>query len=245
MQKINLNSSSIEVQSIIKGLTLSKSLFVSTIIWGEPHTGKQTLLHSIYPKAEFVDGKKIDNLKNILESSKEIFIYNFEAIENIQSLNLENRRIVAIANYNKLPSSIEKHFAFIYKMPILRERPEDVQYFVKNFSQELKEELMIKDDIDIDIKYLDLSQNYKSLKISLHREFIKRTLSQQDIEEILFGYFYERLEGKNGYREHLSLYEKPLIQAGLKKFKSQLKLSEVLGLNRNTLRKKINEHNID
>jgi len=62
---------------------------------------------------------------------------------------------------------------------------------------------------------------------------------------ILFDYLYSKVEGKNAYREHLSLYEKPLIEAGLKKFKSQLKLSEVLGINRNTLRKKIHEHNID
>ncbi|TNF45412.1 MAG: Fis family transcriptional regulator, partial [Epsilonproteobacteria bacterium] len=46
-------------------------------------------------------------------------------------------------------------------------------------------------------------------------------------------------------REHLGLYEKPLIEAGLKKFGSQLQLSQVLGINRNTLRKKIHEHNID
>jgi DNA-binding NtrC family response regulator len=245
MQKTNLNSSSLAVQRIIKGLTLSKSLFVSTMVWGESHTGKQTLVHSIYPKLEFIDGRKIENLKDVLERSREICIYNFEAIQNVQSLNLENRRIVAIANYDKLPSSIENNFAFIYNIPPLRERLGDIQYFIKKFTKELQDELMIKDEIEIDTKYLDLSQNFKSLKISLHREFIKRTLSKQDIEEILFDYFYNKIEGKNSYREHISLYEKPLIQAGLKKFKSQLKLSEVLGLNRNTLRKKIYEHNIN
>jgi len=245
MQKTNSNSSSLTVQRIIKGLTLSKSLFVSSIIWGEPHTGKRTLVRSIYPKLEFIDGKKIENLKDILESSQEICIYNFEAIQNIQSLNFENRQIVAIANYSSLPSTIENNFAFIYHMPPLKNKLNDVQYFIKNFIKELQDELMIKDKIEIDIKHLDLSQNFKSLKISLHREFIKRTLSKQDIEEILFEYFYDKIEGKNSYREHISLYEKPLIEAGLKKFKSQLKLSEVLGLNRNTLRKKIHEHNIN
>jgi len=245
MQKTNLHSSSLAVKSITKGLTLSKSLFVSTIIWGEPHTGKQTLVHSIYPEAEFIDGQTIDNLKDILDSSREILIYNFEAVQNTGALNLENRRIIAIANYTKLPISIESNFAFIYKMPPLRERLDDVQKFIKNFIKELQYELMIKSRIDIPIKHLDLSQNFKSLKISLHREFIKKTLSPKDIEDILFDYFYNRIEGKNSYRENLSLYEKPLIEAGLKKFKSQLKLSEALGLNRNTLRKKIHEHNIN
>ena len=41
------------------------------------------------------------------------------------------------------------------------------------------------------------------------------------------------------YRNLIYLYETPLIRAGLKKFKSQLQLSDKLGLNRNTLRKKI------
>jgi DNA-binding protein Fis len=245
MQKNNLDSSSIAVQSIVKGLTLSKSLFVSTIIWGESHTGKKALIRSIYPQIEFIDSKTICNLKDILDINKEICIYNFETIENIQSLNLENRRVVAIANYIKLPSFIENQFAFIYKMPPLRDRRNDIKKIIKEFTKELQDELMIKDEIDIDIAHLDLSQNFKSLKISLHREFIKRTLSKQDIEEILFEYFYDKIDGKNSYRENISLYEKPLIEAGLKKFKSQLKLSEVLGLNRNTLRKKIHEHNIN
>jgi DNA-binding protein Fis len=55
----------------------------------------------------------------------------------------------------------------------------------------------------------------------------------------------ENLNGNNEYKEHLNLYEEPLIEAGLKKFGSQLQLSQVLGINRNTLRKKIHEHNID
>jgi DNA-binding protein Fis len=38
------------------------------------------------------------------------------------------------------------------------------------------------------------------------------------------------------------LYEVPLIRAGIKRFKSQLQLADKLGLNRNTLRKKIADH---
>ena len=58
-------------------------------------------------------------------------------------------------------------------------------------------------------------------------------------------YLETHLEGNSAYKEHLGLYEKPLIEAGLHKYGSQSKLSQILGINRNTLRKKIHEHAID
>jgi DNA-binding protein Fis len=70
-------------------------------------------------------------------------------------------------------------------------------------------------------------------------------MESEDIEEILYYYLLKHLKGNDAYRENLRLYEKPLIKAGLEKFGSQLKLSEILGINRNTLRKKIHENNID
>ena len=245
MKKIEFISHSSQVQGMVKGLTLSKSLFISTIIWGEPFTGKLTLVRSLFPKANSVDGRDLERLHHALNNSDELIIYHFESINNVQALDLENRRIIAVADYENLPASIENRFAFIYHMPPLRERLEDVKYFLNIFSKELKEDLGVNDDVEVDIEHLDLSQNFKSFKISLQKELIKKTLSGEDIEEILFDYLYSKIEGKNSYREYLYLYEKPLITAGLKKFKSQLKLSEVLGLNRNTLRKKIHEHNID
>lgn len=70
-------------------------------------------------------------------------------------------------------------------------------------------------------------------------------MNNKDIEAILYEYLLKHLDGNNGYKEYLGLYEKPLIEAGLKKFGSQLQLSQILGINRNTLRKKIHEHDID
>jgi DNA-binding protein Fis len=104
---------------------------------------------------------------------------------------------------------------------------------------------MIEQDVTIDPKSLDLSQNFKSFKVSLYKQLIKKSLTPQDIEDVLYDFFLKNLDGKNEYRDHISIYEKPLITAGLKKYKSQLQLADVLGLNRNTLRKKINELNLD
>jgi DNA-binding protein Fis len=49
----------------------------------------------------------------------------------------------------------------------------------------------------------------------------------------------DKIGTNSDYRNNLYIYEVPLIRAGLKKFKSQLQLADRLGLNRNTLRKKI------
>ncbi|HHD78921.1 MAG TPA: Fis family transcriptional regulator, partial [Epsilonproteobacteria bacterium] len=73
----------------------------------------------------------------------------------------------------------------------------------------------------------------------------QHSMNSSEIEEVLYTYLLKHMGGNDAYREYLSLYEKPLIEAGLKKFGSQLQLSQVLGINRNTLRKKIHEHHID
>ena len=68
------------------------------------------------------------------------------------------------------------------------------------------------------------------------------SVSDETIMQILEHHLYDKLGSKNDYRDNLYLYEVPLIRAGLKKFKSQLQLADKLGLNRNTLRKKIAEN---
>ncbi|HHC11368.1 MAG TPA: Fis family transcriptional regulator, partial [Campylobacterales bacterium] len=129
-------------------------------------------------------------------------------------------------------------------IPPLRERDEDVKLLIEYFSNSIKEEFSL-DNIEIEPKDIDLSENIKSLKASIYKKLTLKSLTQKDIENLLFDYLYKSIDGNNAYREYLPLFEKPLIEAGLAKFKSQLKLSTVLGLNRNTLRKKIYELGID
>jgi len=179
-----------------------------------------------------------------LESHDEIIIYNFEKIIDLDSLNFENKRIIAIANHIENTVKIEKKFAFIYQMPTLKER-EDLDLIIEHFQKKIQKELMLESDIVIDKEKLNLSENIHSLKASIYKQLMNRTLTSEEIESILFEYLLEHIDGNNAYREHLYLYEKPLIEAGLQKYKSQLKLSNILGLNRNTLRKKIQEHGLD
>ena len=244
MKPVHFLSNSPQIDNIVKGLTLTKSLFVSSLLVGEAHTGKRTLIQTLFPNSVYVDATNMQELDIALENNHELIIYNFEKLLSFENLNFENKRIIAITNHIENTPKIEKKFAFIYKMPNLQER-EDLKFLIEYFQNETQSELMIDYPIELSLEQLDLSENIKSLKASLLRQLIHKTLNKEDIKEILHNYLFEQLDGNNAYREHLCLYEKPLLKAGLAKYKSQLKLSAILGLNRNTLRKKIQEHGLD
>jgi len=235
-----------KIQHIIKSFNLTKTLFVSSIIIGEAHTGKKTLARYLFPDAFLVSGTDQDAVESALENYDELIISDFEKLPNPSQLNFDNKRIIATANYMGNASLIDALFAFIYMMPTLLERPEDVKYLKSQFVKEACSTLMIEEDkVDISTLPLNLSMNAKSLKKSLYIDLLKLSMGKKEIEDVMYQYLYKTLDGNDGYREHLGLFEKPLIQAGLDKFGSQLQLSQVLGINRNTLRKKIHEHDID
>ncbi len=235
-----------KIQHIIKSFNLIKTLFVSSIIIGDAHIGKKSLARYLFPDAPLVSGKNQEEVKATLENYDEIIISDFEKLSNPSDLDFTNKRIIATANYLGNPKLIDELFAFIYTMPVLQERPDDVKYLQHKFITEAIHTLMLdKADIDLDAIPMDLSFNSRSLKQSIYSHIIKQTIHIHDITKLLHDYFYAHFEGNDNYRKHLGLYEKPLIEAGLKKFGSQLKLAEILGINRNTLRKKIYEHKID
>lgn len=235
-----------KIQHIIKSFNLIKTLYVSSIIIGDANTGKKTLARYLFPDAPMVSGENQDELKTALQNYDEIIISDFEKLSNQTDFDFTNKRIIATANYLGNPTSIDELFAFIYTMPPLQERPDDVKYLHHKFSKEALDTLMLlQTDIDLNTLPINLSDNSKSLKQSIYSHMIKQTIAIDDMREILYDYFYTHLDGNDNYRKHIGLFEKPLIEAGLKKFGSQLQLSQKLGINRNTLRKKINEHKID
>ena len=235
-----------KIQHIIKSFNLTKTLFVSSIIIGEAHTGKKTLARYLFPDTPLVSGENQEEVKSALENNDALIITDFEKLSNQSSLDFSNKRIIATANYMGNQELIDDMFAFIYMMPTLQERPEDVSYLKNIFIKEALSTLMIEDNTyESDDIPLNLSKNSKSLKKSIFFHLFKYSMDDKDIKEVLYNYLLKNLDGNDGYREYLGLYEKPLIEAGLKKFGSQLQLSQILGINRNTLRKKIHEHNID
>jgi len=244
MKSVEFLNQSKKIEHITKGFTLTRSLFVSSLLVGEKYTGKRVLIKALFPHTISVDASKKEELLLALKNNSEIIIYNFEKLISFDDLSFENKRIIAIANSINNSAKIEKRFAFIYKMPNLEER-EDLDKLIEYFQEQIEQELMLQSRIELDRENLDLSLNMKSLKASIYKQLMSKTLTAQEIEDILFEYLLKNIEGNNAYRDNLSLFEKPLIKAGLQTYKSQLKLSKVLGLNRNTLRKKIQEHELN
>ena len=234
------------VQNIIKGFNLTKTLFVSSIIIGEANIGKKLLAQYLFPNAPVVSGADQKAVESALKEYDELIITDFEKLSNQESLDLDNKRIIATANYIGNKHIIDSLFAFIYTLPSLRERPDDIAYIKARYIKEAKSNLMIEDDdiSDADIP-VNLTQNSKSLKSTIYKYLMTHSMQREDIQDAVHNYILKELDGNNGYKEFLDLYEKPLIQAGLQKYGSQLQLSQVLGINRNTLRKKIHEHGID
>ena len=239
-------STSEKIQHIIKSFNLTKTLYVSSIIIGDAHTGKKSLARSLFPNAPLVSGEHQEEVELALENYDELIITDFEKLTKQNGLDFTNKRIIATANYMGNSSLIDDIFAFIYTMPSLQERPEDVTYLKEVFIKEASDILMLKKNmISTNNITLNLTKNTKSLKKSIYTHLLKQSMQATDIEDVLYTYLLNHLDGNDAYKEHLHLYERPLIEAGLKKFGSQLQLSSILGINRNTLRKKIHEHKID
>lgn len=233
-----------EIIDIKNSLQTLSPLNVLTILIGEKYTGKKTLVKSIFSNYPFIDAKNKKVLKEALKKYNKLVIFNFETIYSMEEFDFSNKQIIAIAN-NKIDSKIVDKFAFKFFMPSLRERKEDIKLLSDFFLKKAKKDLDISKDIKIDYNKLDISKNNHSLKASIYKKIFFKSFTKDDIKTLLYTYFLENLEERNGYYENLDIYDESIIKAGLKKYKSQLKLSKVLGINRNTLRKKIEEYRID
>ncbi len=243
--KILFHTTSQKLRYIIKGLELSKSLCVSSLVAGEPNIGKKTLIESIFPNAIWVDGTDSNALKNALMTYNEIIIYNFNIYADYNISDFNGKKIIAISDSTNTTAQIDSLFAFMYTMPSLIERPEDIEYLNEKFSKEAQSIFGSNNTKAYTPSVNDLLNNTKSLKKAILLHHVYSSITAIDIEKILYKYFSNEIGGNNDYSKFLPIFERPLIKSGLYRFGSQLKLSSILGINRNTLRKKINELGIN
>ena len=226
-----------------KTATLLKMLTVSSLITGEIGVGKKSLAKYILPDAAVIDTSNFDELLTALESSSEIIITNLENIPNIKRtfeiIVSKNIRVVATARTHYNNEYIDDFFSVKFDIPPLSQRPEDIDQLIEKFTHEASLLFCTKDEFDMKNFIPDLSMNSNSLRRQVMINYLLQDIKDTELMDIIQNYLTDKLGSNNDYKNFLHLYEVPLIRAGLNRFKSQLQLSDKLGLNRNTLRKKI------
>lgn len=247
---INFIAYSRASKEALKSANLLKSLDINALIVGEEGVGKKTLAKYIL-NAPIIDGSKnIDIILNLILEYEKLIISNFDKIKRLdmlfEALKKNKTRIIATTSKDIFNKISDKFFSLSINLPPLRERREDVYPLAKKFLEDAKRDFYLA-DINIKIKQanLDLQRNCYSLKFSIYKLVIEKLMNEDDIMQILHEILLERVGSGNDYRDNLYIYEIPLIKAGFSKFKSQLKIAENFGLNRNTLRKKINEYKLE
>lgn len=226
-------------KNALKAAQLVRNLDVNTLIIGASGVGKKALALQM-AETLIIDAKNRDLLSKMLNSHQELIIDNFDAILDLSELELSKKKIVALSKKELSKEIIDKFFAVVIRLDELKDRKEDIKPLINHFIKEAALNLGIEPR-EIDEKRVDISNNIHSLKRSIYFELFKKSLTQSQIEEILENFFSSRLDEIDLYEKLLPIFERPLLKKGLEIYKSQLKLSEILGLNRNTIRKKLKE----
>jgi len=241
---ITASSASLEA---FKTANLLKGLCVNAVIMGERGTGKLTLARTILPSAPIIDGHNFDELLSALEVHNAIIIHRLDGIANLkrleETLSKTKTRIIATSGFRFSSEQLENIFSIRLLLPPLRERPEDIALLTDRFASEASETFGQTEDSFLVKEFLpDVSENALSLRRQVYLQCLLESIDENNLMEIMEQFLIKKLGSNNDYRTFLHLYEVPLIRAGIKRFKSQLQLADKLGLNRNTLRKKIAEH---
>jgi len=229
-----------------KTANLLKTLTVNALIYGEVGTGKLTLARYILPNAPILTTDNFDELLEAVHSNSELIITHIEESANLkrllEAIALSKTRVVVTSGEGMHNELLQEAFSVRIHIPPLSERLEDVEPLLELFMQEANHIFSEERAFEMPTYELDLSKNAVSLRKQLFLHYQFSNIGEKDLMTIMEQYLSDKLGSKNDYRNYLHLYEVPLIRVGLRKFKSQLQLADKLGLNRNTLRKKIAEH---
>jgi len=231
----------------LKSANLLKSVSINALILGEKGVGKETLARHIMD-APLVEASFFNELLALIETNASVIVKNFHLIANYKKLKIaletHKTRIIATSSTPLSEALMDEFFSLKITIPPLREREEDVMPLIEKFAFEAYG--MFGESSNASFSYRevipDLTQNCYSLRRSVYNAYLMNTFGEKEILSMMEQFLSHRIGGRNDYRDLLYLFDVPLIKSGHAKFGSQLAMSEKFGLNRNTLRKKINDY---
>ena len=235
-------------KEILNSAKLLQAVGVNALITGAPGVGKKSLAKYILPNSKINQAKTLqqDIMDDAITLQNDaIIVENIDEITNIDLflnwINTNDIRIIAISNNNILNQKMIDIFSINLEVPVLSKREADTKALIQKFSLEASTTLDMS-VLSSSKLIINLSNNTHSLKKSIYFSYLFETIGKEEILMFLEKYLGENLEGENVYKDLLYLYEVPLLKSSTKKYKSQVQVAKHLGLNRITLRKKLETH---
>ena len=232
-------------KEILNSAKLLQAVEVNALILGENGVGKKSLAKYILPNSDVYDAKDLQ--KDIIDDivilqNRAIIIDKINEITNIDVflkwIEDNSIRIIAISNTENLNQKLKDIFSINLEIPPLCKREEDTKALVTKFSQEAST-ILDMTLISQSKLIVNISNNTHSLRKSIYFSYLFETIGEHEILMFLEKYISENLHGENSYKELSYIFEVPLLKASTKKYKSQVQVAKHLGLNRITLRKKL------
>ena len=232
-------------KEILNSAKLLQAVEVNALILGESGVGKKSLAKYILPQSEIYEAKNLqkDIADDVLTLQNEAIIV--DKINEITNIDLflkwleENAiRIIAISPTENLNQKLKDIFSINLEIPVLAKREEDTKALVNKFSQEASS-ILDMPLIPASKLIINISNNTHSLRKSIYFSYLFETIGEHEILMFLEKYISENLKGENSYKDLSYIFEVPLLKASTKKYKSQVQVAKHLGLNRITLRKKL------
>ena len=111
----------------------------------------------------------------------------------------------------------------------------------KKFSKEAANTLSCE-QVSTSKMVLNMSNNAHSLRKSVYFSYLFEVIGENEILMFMENYMHSNFEGENSYKDFIHLFEVPLLKAAQKSINHKFKWQKHLGLNRITLRKKLEIH---
>jgi len=238
-------SKSQQNKQILNSALLAINLPVNILILGNEGVGKKLLAKQISNDTQYFDALLLEELINTskinLNQYTQLIIFDIDKIINKNEFfdNCKNIKIIATSS-NDL-NEYSAVFAVKLQINDMDIKNDDFNE-IKNIY--IKEACLLSGLNDIDESELtyDISKNGKSLKKSIYKQIFIKSIDQSDLLNLFEDYLYNEVRKNKTYKDLIALFEIPLLNASQKAFKSQLKMSNQLNINRITLRKKLNQY---